>query len=140
MGLKQRVPRLYPVDIRLIGNGGLEGPVFSGKKGLGMDEIDGGEEVVGVEHLADIGSDDLRYLRQYAYNLPALVALQLAYAVIGLHDLRRLDIYGAAGGTLVVDDTGDAAFQSGGHGNDKTAVADGGGDVLVDDSLTLCRL
>ena len=77
---------------------------------------------------------------QDAYHLSALLGLQLAHFVVGLHHLSRFDEDRLTCGRLVVNDTVDTPFHLRCYGYHQSSVAHGRGSVLIDDAVLLCRV
>ena len=128
---------MCPVYQRLPAHRRLDGVQLSGKLGLGADEVYLCQQRVGGDNLLNLGAHLLGKLLQYADDFAAFLVLQFAYAVVGFHHLRRLDIYRLARCRLVVDDALHLPLHAWGYGDDQSAVAQGGGDVLVNDTLAL---
>ena len=129
-----------PVDERFFADFRLCGLKGFGQGGLGLDEVDGGQEAVGIEDVLHIGAQLLREIGQYADDFAALVGLQFADAIVGLHHLGRLYEDRLSGGTLIVDDTAYLALQGRGHGYHQAPVAHGGSDVFLHQPFTLGRM
>ena len=94
-----------------------------GERSLGVYEVDVGQKVLGEQYLLGMGAYVVGHLLEYADNLMSLVALELAYMVVGLYHLGRLHIHGASACRLVVYDTTYLALQSGRHGQYQSSVA-----------------
>ena len=135
--LQQRVHGLYPVDVRLLLHSRFHRLRQVGQRGLGVEEVDDAEELVGLEDLVDMRAHLVAEHGEDADDLAALLGLQLADAVVGLHHLRRLDEHRLSCGTLVVHDAADAPFHAGRHGNHQTSVAHRRRCVLVHQAVAL---
>ena len=140
MLLKQRVARSDEVDIRRSFHLRLKAVHRPRHTRLSLDEVDLSQELIGVEHLANMGSDALRHLRQDADNLLTLLAFKFTDLVVGFHHFRGFNINRAARSALVVNNTRDLSFQSRSHRNDETPVAHSRSGILVHDTLALCRV
>ena len=117
----------------------LKGLHLSGQLCLGLHQIDLRQKLIAVEHFAYMRTYSFGHLRQYAYNFVAFVAFKLPDSVVGLHHFGRFYEHRAARCTFVVHNTVYLSFQRGRNGNHQTAVAHGGGDVLFNNALGLCR-
>ena len=108
--------------------------------GLGVDEVNGGQELIGIQHFLNMWAQLVGEYRQDSDDLPSLCCLQLAHFVVGFHHFRRFDEHRLAGSRLVVYDTFDASFQSWCHGNDQSSVTQRGSYVLRYQSFALCTM
>ena len=106
---------------------------------LGKEELDVGKELEASQQFLQVRSELLGELAKDANDFPALVGLQFADAVVGLHYFCRLDEDRLSRCTLVVNDALDAPLQGRSHGDDETAVAHGRCHVLLYQSISLCR-
>ena len=82
--------RLHPIHQRSSLHGRFHRAHHPGQSGFGLNQVDGGHEEVGVENLCHMGAHLLGKVSQDADDLPALLSLQLADAVVGLHHLGGL--------------------------------------------------
>ena len=131
---------LYPVNVRTLQECWLYSLGEVSQLRFSPDEVDDGQELVGVQNVGHVGTHLVAEHREYAYDLAPFLSLQLAYAVIGLDDLRRLDKYRLSRCRLIVDDAVDAFFQVRCYGDDQSAVAHGWCRVLVHQSVLLCSV
>ena len=136
--LQQWVDGSDPVDVRLVFHRRLVGLGQFGPLCLRLNQVDGGQELVGVEYLFRVGPHLVGEHGQDADDLAALGGLQFAHLVVGLYHFGRLDEHGLAGSRLIVNDTVDASLHLGRHGYHQPAVAHGGGGVLVHETVLLC--
>ena len=123
-----------------MGNLGLRGGESTnllGQQGFGAHELHVGQHLEGLEQLRHLRAQAVGELAQDAYDLAALIGLELADVVVGFHDFLRLYEDGLARGALVVDDALDLALQRRRHGDDEAAVAHGGRHVLCHGSFRL---
>ena len=104
---------------------------------LRLYEIDGGQEAARRENVSHVGAHLFREVGQNADDFPALVGLQFANAVVGLHHLGWLDKDCLSRCALVVDDAADSALQGWCHRDDQPAVAYGRRHILINQSFAL---
>ena len=128
---------MYPVDHRLSLHFGFEGLGQFGQFGLGIDQVNLCQEVVGIEDFRHVGSELIAEHRQDADDFATLCRLQFAHLVISLHHFGRLDEHCLSRGRLVVYDTADLALYARGDGYHQSAVANGRRHVLVHQSVFL---
>ena len=138
--LQQWVDGSYPVDVWPVFHFGLEGLREFCQLRLGVYQVDACQELVRLEYLFHMWAHLVAEYGQDAYYLAALLSLQLAHFVVGLHHFRRFDEDRLTCGRLVVHDTVDAPFHLRCYGYHQSSVAHGRGGVLIDDAVLLCRV
>ena len=136
---QQRMHGNRPVQQLLVLHAWLRALRDDGELRLGADEVDLCQELIASEHVLHLGTDCLRELHQDAVDLLPLLTLQLADLVVRLHHLGRFDKDRPARVRLVMHDATDLSLHRRSHRDDQSAVAQGGGYVLVDESLAFCR-
>ena len=139
MELKQRMARPDPVDEWRGLHLRLKGIHRLGQPRLGLDEIDLSQESERVEYLTYMGPDAGRHHREDADDLLPFLGLEFPDVVVGLDDLGGLNIDGAAGGALVVDDALYLPLHRRHDGNDQPAVAQRRRHVFIHDAVALGR-
>ena len=113
---------------------------LDGKFCFGSNEVDLGQEQIGIKDVSDVRTHFVTEHGQDADDLTALLGFQLADAIVGLYYLGRFNKDGLACGTLVVNDAVDTLLQVGGYGYHQSTVAHGGGCILVNESVALGRV
>ncbi len=116
---------VHPFDAGFAVEDGDAGAQFHSHTGFGPQEVDAGEEAVGLLELRQQGAQAVAESQQDALYLVTLVELQLTQVVAQLHHLGRFHEGGEAGGRLVLDETFDFAAVGGEQRDDGAAVADG---------------
>ena len=129
-----------PVDVRLVQHYRLYTLCLLCPLRFGLDEVDGGQEIVRCQQLRHLWTYLVAEYRQYADNLTPFSSLQLAYLIISFHYLGWLNEHRLAGCRLIMNNSLDLALQRRSHGNHQTAVAQSGTGVLVNKTVTLCGM
>ena len=129
--------RRNPVDHGLRAHLRLDAARELRKLGARTNEVHLGKHAVGVHDVVHVRTHKLRELREYHDYLAALVCLQLAYAVVRLHYLRRLHEHRLARRRLVVNDALYASLHGRSDRHNETTVAQRRRNVLVDEALAL---
>ena len=129
-----------PVDLRTVDHVWLEGLGQLSQASFGLNQVGGGQKLVAVENVFRVGAHLVAEYGQYAHYLAALLSLQLAYAVVGLHHLCRFYKHGLARGALVVYNAVYLAFHTRCHGYHQAAVAQRGCSVFIHQPFALCRV
>ena len=78
-----------------------------------------------------MGAQFLRESGENGYDFALLLGLELAYAVVGLYHLGRLNEDGLSTGRLIVHNTAHLAFERRCNGDYKTTVAHGWRGILL---------
>ena len=128
---------VYPVDVRLVFHRWLEGLRQLSPVRLCLNEVDGGQELIGVEYFFHVGAHLVSEHRQDADDLSPLLGLQLPHLVVRLYHLGRLDEHRLASGRLVVNDAVDSAFHLWGHGDYQSPIAHCRSRVLIHKAVFL---
>ncbi len=107
----------------------------AGIAGFRVNEVEMSESVVRRQDFVGMGADIVGECGEDARDFTLLVELKLTYAVVGFDGFGRLDKYRLASRRNVVDDAVDTSFVARRHRHDKSAVADYGGGVVIDDTF-----
>ena len=115
---EERMDGFLPVDQWLVLGLRDDGADAVGEEGLGADEVDDGEELVGLDDVRHEWAEHVGEGGEDADDFVSLLGFEFADAVVCLHDGFGFDVDRLAGGRLVVYDAADTSLESGGYGDD----------------------
>ena len=126
-----------PVQMRLVLHHGLESLGELCQLRLGENQVDLCQKLIRLENLSHMGAHLVGKHRQDTNHLAALLGLQLAHLIVGLHHFGRLDKHRLSRGTLIMHDTVDAALHLRCHWQHQSPVTHRGGSILLYQSVLL---
>ena len=137
--LQERMNSIKPVNHLPFFQRRLSASRFHSPQSLGTNKINFGQELIRLKQSRYMRTYNRREIRQDTDNFPAFLTLQLADAVVGFHHFCRFNEHGLSGGRLIMNDSPDLSFHTGGHRNHQSSVAHGRCHILLHIPFRLSR-